>query len=175
MGGLDKELRNVCDAACQHVMTKHRSAFKSSQPCSAALNFSLSLRSFLPSIPPFLPLLYLMQLSPPFFSFSSSSSCQAFVLLCCSDTFLKHVEEKEKGKTEGERTERTRKKKEGRGGIVSEKVRDWSAGHFLFHCCREGESAESIRGRRSQEIKSQQTVTEMEKMRNSERIKASDV
>lgn len=57
---LDKELWNVGDAACQHVMTKHHSAFKCTQPCSAPLNLSL--------FPPFplssLPLLYFTQNFP---------------------------------------------------------------------------------------------------------------
>lgn len=87
----------------------------------------LSCPPFLPSIPLFLSVSPLPHatFSPPFFSFStfstSSSSCQAFVLLFCFDTFLKHVEEREEAKTEGERMERRRKKE---GGLVSEKVRD---------------------------------------------------
>lgn len=114
--GLDKELWDVCDAACQHVMTKHSSAFRPSQPWCAPLNFSLSAHSF-----PLHPLFrsasplphgtFYSPPPPPPFSFSFSSSCQAIVLLCCSDTFLKHAAEREKGKIEGERMERRRKRK----------------------------------------------------------------
>lgn len=156
-GGVDKELWNVCDAACQHMMTKQSSTFRSTQPCPAPLSLSLAPHSFPPFLFSFLSLLYLMLLSPPpFFSFStfstSSSSCQAFVLLFCFDTFLKHVEEREEAKTEGERMERRRKKE---GGLVSEKVRDWSACQFLSLCCGE-KDRESESARESKEIKSQQ-------------------
>lgn len=118
---------------------------RSTMPCSSQ-PFSLLL--FLPSIPPFFsfsfsPLPH-STFQPPFAFSSSSSSRQAFVLLCRSDTFLKHAEEREKGKTEGERMERRRKK---RG-----KVRDKSAGHFLSHCCREGErESESAERERERE------------------------
>lgn len=64
-GGVDKELWNVCDAACQHVMTKQSSTFRSTQPCPAPLSLSLAPHSFPPFLFSFLSLLYLMLLSPP--------------------------------------------------------------------------------------------------------------
>lgn len=140
-------------------MTKPRSAFTSTQPCPAPLNLSLSSYSF----PPF-PLLSFSDsplphttFQPPFAfsSSSSSSSCQAFVLLCRSDTFLKHAEEREKGKTEGERMERRREK---RG-----KVRDKSAGHFLSHCYRERERESESAQREGERERGDQRQTESDR------------
>lgn len=126
-GGFDKDLRDVCDAACQHVMTKH-SAFTSTQPWCARLNLSPLASSLLS-----LTLLYLTLFFNPPFSFSSSSSCstsstscQAFVLLSCSDTFLKNGKERQKGKTEGRGWKRMRKEKWNAG----ENVGDRSTAHL---------------------------------------------
>lgn len=155
-----------------YVSTWWQSTAQHSDPLNHALLLSTFLSPLIPYLhSPFSPSnspLPHATFQPPFsFSSSSSSSCQAFVLLCCSDTFLKHAEEREKGKTEGERMERRRKK---RG-----KVRDKSAGHFLSHCCGERESESAKRERESWEIKGKQKVTEMERLRHSERMKATNV
>lgn len=134
-----------------------------------------SLLPSVPSVPPYfsLPLLYLTQLSPPTFSFSSSSSssCQAFVLLCRSDTFLKHVEEREKGTAEGERMEGRRKKR------VEKLVRklDTRVQVIFYLIVLEKRIGRVSQQRESWEIKGKQIVTEMERWRNSERKKATDM
>lgn len=113
-GSFDEELRNVCDAACQRAVTKRRSIFRPAEPWTAPLNLS-----FLP-FPPFPPLFPLSRspsphatLQPPFpFPFSSSSSSssrQSFVLLCRSDTFLKHGEQREKQNGRGWRGRRDKR------------------------------------------------------------------
>lgn len=70
--GIDEELCNVCDAACQQAVTKHGSVFRCTQPFSA-----------LPPSPPLSLFLPHTQLSPPFFCFffppfSSLLSCLLF-------------------------------------------------------------------------------------------------
>lgn len=118
-----------------------------------------SLLSFLSSF----PRLSFTSHKPPF-SFSSSfssSSWQAFVLLCCPDTF--HRERKregEEGKKAGKRMERMRKKRGKESGNAS----DASEGHFLSHCC--GRERRVSQQRESWGIK--QRVTEMERWRNSQ-------
>ncbi len=134
----------MCDAACQHVMTKHRSAFRSTQPCCAPLNLSLPTHSF----PPF-----------PLFPFCLSFTSQNFLpfspflpppppppvklLFFCAA--LTHSSSTLKRGRRGKQKGRGWRGEERKGGKVSEKVRDESAGHFLSHCCgernRESESA----------------------------------
>lgn len=157
MGGLIKS-SEMC--VMLHVSTWWQSKAQHSDPLNRAPLLSASLLPPIPSLHSSFPFCLSFTscyfLPPPFFSFStfstSSSSCQAFVLLFCFDTFLKHVEEREEAKTEGERMERRRKKE---GGLVSEKVRDWSACQFLSLCCGE-KDRESESARESKEIKSQQ-------------------
>lgn len=116
-----------------------------------------SLLSLLPCVPPLFPLWlsFTSRNSPTPFPFSSSaSSRQAFVLLCRSDTFLKHAEEREKQKGRGWKGGET---KGGRRG--SERARDKSAGHFLSYCWGEKDGKSWV----SREIKGKQRVTEMER------------
>lgn len=137
-GGFDKELWNVCDAACQHVMTKQSSTFRSTQPWPTPLNLSLAPHSFPPFLFSFLSLLYLMLLSPPLSSpFWPSppppppSPPPVKLLFFCSalthsSSMLKRGKrQKQKGK--GWKGEEIRM-----GGLVSEKVRDWSACQFFI-------------------------------------------
>lgn len=121
-----------------HVSTWWQSTAQHSDPLNHALLLSTLLSPLIPSLQfpfSFLTLLHLTQLSNPLSPFSSSSSFKAFVLLCCSDTFLKHAEEREKGKTEGERMERMRGKK---GGKVSAKVRQECRSFFISLLWRTG-------------------------------------
>lgn len=110
--GLDKEPCNVCDAACQHVMTKRRSAFKCTQPCSAPLNLSLFPPFPLSSLPP----LYLMQnlpsVFPPllfFFLLLLSSFCSFVLPWHIPQACWREGEGEEDRKEKKERGERVRK------------------------------------------------------------------
>lgn len=148
------------------VSTRWQSTAQHSGPLNRALLLSASLSPPIPSLhsPPFLsapPLPqatffpFLLLFWPPHHSFK-------LLFLCAALTFPKH-EVREVERPEEERMERRRR----RWGKVSEKVRNWSAGHFLSHCCgwRDDESA----NREKWEIKRRLKVTEMEKLRSSER------
>lgn len=156
-GGVDKELWNVCDAACQHVMTKQSSTFRSTQPCPAPLSLSLAPHSFPPFLFSFLSLLYLMLLSPPLSSlFRPSPPPPPPVKLLFFCSALTHSSSMlRRGKRQKQKGRGWKGEEKRRGGLVSEKVRDWSACQFLSLCCGE-KDRESESARESKEIKSQQ-------------------
>lgn len=140
----------------------HSTMLCSSQP--------FSLLSFLTSIPPFpcLTLLYLTQLSNPLSPFLLPPPPPVKLLFFCAA--LTHSSSTLKRGRRGKQKGRGWK-----GGERKGKVRDKSAGHFLSHCCGERESESAKRERESWEIKGKQKVTEMERLRNSERMKATNV
>lgn len=158
---------SACDDKTPLSIQIHSTMICSSQP--------FSLRSFLPSFPLF-PFCHSFTscnfLSPP------SSHSPPFLpppppvrllFLCAALTHSSNM--LKRGRMRKQKG-RGWKGEERKGGKVSEKARDWSAGHFLSHCCgekdRESESAK-------REIKGKQTVTEMERLRNSETMKATYV
>lgn len=164
----------MCDAACQHVMTKHRSAFRSTQPCSAPLNLSLSAHSF-PPFPLFLsasplpretfsPLYPFLPPPPPPPSVKLLFFCAA---LTHSSSTLKRGR---RGKQKGRGWKGKRKK---RGEELVRKLETRVRVIFYLIVVEKGIGGVSQQ-RESWEIKGKQTVTEMKRLRNSERMKATD-
>lgn len=132
------------------VMLRVSEPWQSVARYSGPLNRDLLLstsHSFLPSFhSP--TLLHLTQLSNPLSHFLSffSSSRQAFVLLCRSDTFLKHGEHREKQNRRGWRG-RWNKRKRVRGAKLARGRRNKSAGHFLSYCRGEEDGESESAGR----------------------------
>lgn len=149
----------VCVCEMLDVSTWWQSTARHSEPFirdSAPLNLSVSP---LPPLNFLSPLLLLLPLLP---LLSFLLLPQAFVLLCCSDTFLKHVEERERRKSEGEKMESRRKKSRGGRG------RKLESGLQVISLLEGGEGE---KGRVSQ----QRSNREWQRWRDGGRMKASDL
>lgn len=134
-GGLIKSSK-IC--VMLHVSMWWQNTAQHSDPLNHALLLSTFLSLLIPSLhSPFflsaspLPHATNSHLLPPFSSFSSSSSSSSSF---CSFVLLWHIPQACWREVEGEnrRGEDGKENEEKRGGWVSEKVRDWSAGHFFI-------------------------------------------